>query len=293
MTTLYYFFRATYSVCRRNVVLLESHFTLLTVVIATFPVFTINFGFQTVANALYFVAYWVFLGFISSAGIGFGFHTFMLYVLPAIAADHTDSTFLETFLTFLPLVYAWGFGNAVGECTGYIAGYVGTDEASTVRQSYPRTYRFMQKYSFWTILLNASVPNNFFDVLGIMSGAMRLPFMSFFIPTLIGKMVIKSAIQLAAATLFLDPQYQQKFISMLPDMLVPSFQWLVSAMTHGDDGGVVSYVSIVKDIVITVIILYFAMKGVNKVAAYQHNQIKERRREHLSKMNKIDRCDVS
>lgn len=46
-----------------------------------------------------------------------------------------------------------------------------------------------------TVLLMASIPNPLFDLAGLMCGHFQLPFMKFFLPTLIGKAVNKVSIQ--------------------------------------------------------------------------------------------------
>ena len=54
----------------------------------------------------------------------------------------------------------------------------------------------MEKYGFITILLCASIPNPLFDLAGITCGHFRIPFRKFFIPTFIGKAIIKVHIQM-------------------------------------------------------------------------------------------------
>jgi len=54
----------------------------------------------------------------------------------------------------------------------------------------------MEKYGFITILLCASIPNPLFDLAGITCGHFRIPFKKFFVPTFIGKAIIKVHIQM-------------------------------------------------------------------------------------------------
>lgn len=57
-------------------------------------------------------------------------------------------------------------------------------------------FNHMEKYSFWTILACASIPNPLFDLAGITSGHFRIPFKTFFTATFIGKAIIKVHIQM-------------------------------------------------------------------------------------------------
>ena len=54
---------------------------------------------------------------------------------------------------------------------------------------------FLKNYAFVTVLCMASVPNPLFDLAGLMCGHFQIPFLTFFIPTLIGKAFNKVSIQ--------------------------------------------------------------------------------------------------
>jgi membrane protein YqaA with SNARE-associated domain len=79
-------------------------------------------------------------------------------------------------------------GQALGELTGYMAGYSGqtwVDENPT----YNRLTRWMQRYGALTIFVLAVIPNPVFDVGGIIAGALRLPPWKFLLSCVAGKVV--------------------------------------------------------------------------------------------------------
>lgn len=213
-----------------------------------------------------FISYWILLGFLSSAGIGFGFHTFVLYVLPAISSfcvDNPRSSFLDTFLEFAPVIYCWGFGSALGECTSYVAGYFGTEKYES-----PRVKNLLRKHSFLLITVSGSIPNNFFDVLGIVAGATRLPFIEFFAPTVLGKAIIKPTIQLAITVVLLNKHARESLLSSLPE----NFQYTAWSWFDSYDRNVNTpsewwaVVITVKDVVVVSLVAYFTVKGITRVA---------------------------
>lgn len=50
---------------------------------------------------------------------------------------------------------------------------------------------FVEKYGFWGVLLMSAWPNAAFDLVGICCGQLNVPFMTFFVATVIGKACIK------------------------------------------------------------------------------------------------------
>jgi len=79
-----------------------------------------------------------------------------------------------------------GVGQALGELTGYMAGYSGqtwVDENPT----YKRLTRWMQRYGALTIFVLAVIPNPVFDIGGIIAGALRLPPWKFLLSCTAGK----------------------------------------------------------------------------------------------------------
>ncbi|XXG46155.1 hypothetical protein AAC387_Pa02g1070 [Persea americana] len=73
--------------------------------------------------------------------------------------------------------------------SGFIAGHM----KQTKRWLFSR----LEHLTFFEILLLASVPNPLFDLAGFVCGQFGIPFWRFFLPTLIGKAIIKTFIQTA------------------------------------------------------------------------------------------------
>ncbi|MCP4536786.1 MAG: VTT domain-containing protein [Chloroflexi bacterium] len=87
---------------------------------------------------------------------------------------------------------AGGVGQALGELTGYMAGYSGqtlVDESPI----YDRLTQWMQRYGALTIFVLSIVPNPLFDVGGVIAGALRFPVWKFLTSCVTGK-VIKSIV---------------------------------------------------------------------------------------------------
>jgi uncharacterized membrane protein YdjX (TVP38/TMEM64 family) len=89
-----------------------------------------------------------------------------------------------------------GVAQALGELTGYMAGYSGqtwVDENPT----YDRLARWMQRRGMLTIAGLAAIPNPAFDLAGIAAGALRLPLWKFLIGCTIGGIIKNTVFALA------------------------------------------------------------------------------------------------
>lgn len=73
----------------------------------------------------------------------------------------------------------------------------------------------LTRFKFWTILLFASIPNPLFDFAGITCGQLLVPFWSFFIPTLIGKALVKTHLQTIFVILLCNNQLVELLESSL------------------------------------------------------------------------------
>jgi membrane protein YqaA with SNARE-associated domain len=81
-----------------------------------------------------------------------------------------------------------GVGQALGELTGYMAGYSGqtlVDENPV----YNRLTLWMQRHGILTIFVLALIPNPVFDLGGIAAGALRFPLWRFLMSCTAGKIV--------------------------------------------------------------------------------------------------------
>jgi membrane protein DedA with SNARE-associated domain len=85
-----------------------------------------------------------------------------------------------------------GLGQALGELTGYMAGYSGQTLVDG-NPTYNRLTRWMQRYGTWTIFVLALIPNPVFDLGGMAAGTLRFPVPKFLVACTAGK-VIKNMI---------------------------------------------------------------------------------------------------
>lgn len=79
-------------------------------------------------------------------------------------------------------------GATIGELTGYMAG-LGGRVAITDHKHFKKIEKWMTKSGFLTIFVLAAIPNPFFDLAGIFSGATNYSVKKFFLATFLGKSV--------------------------------------------------------------------------------------------------------
>ena len=87
---------------------------------------------------------------------------------------------------------AVGTGAACGELTGYLAGAAGKGLIAD-QPAYRQTAGWMKRFGVWAVFVLAVIPNPFFDIVGIMSGVMRIPVLRFFTACWAGN-VIKATV---------------------------------------------------------------------------------------------------
>lgn len=93
---------------------------------------------------------------------------------------------------------AAGPGAALGELTGYVAGYGGSGAIEHVRL-YAAFERWMARYGLLVVVVLAIVPNPLFDMAGMVAGASKIPWWQFLIAALIGKTIQSILIAYAGA----------------------------------------------------------------------------------------------
>jgi len=83
---------------------------------------------------------------------------------------------------------AAGSGGAIGELSGYLAGFSGQAviERSDV---YERIKPWVDKYGGWAILVLSAIPNPLFDVAGIAAGIAKMRFWTFLFFVWIGQLI--------------------------------------------------------------------------------------------------------
>jgi uncharacterized membrane protein YdjX (TVP38/TMEM64 family) len=102
--------------------------------------------------------------------------------------------------TLRPLLVglAAGPGAALGELTGYLAGYGGSALIDNLKL-YRRIERWMGRYGPVVITLMAAIPNPVFDMAGIVAGALRIKWWQFLIAAWVGKTIQGIAVAYAGA----------------------------------------------------------------------------------------------
>ena len=83
---------------------------------------------------------------------------------------------------------AAGGGAALGELSGYLAGFSGQAVVEN-SERYKRVVRWMEKYGDITILVLAFIPNPLFDLAGMVAGILKMPVWKFLIYCVIGKIL--------------------------------------------------------------------------------------------------------
>ena len=83
---------------------------------------------------------------------------------------------------------AAGTGAALGELTGYMAGFSGQTivERANIHE---RLSRWMKANGPLTVLLMAAVPNPFFDMVGVIAGVLKMPLFKFLFWCWIGEIL--------------------------------------------------------------------------------------------------------
>jgi uncharacterized membrane protein YdjX (TVP38/TMEM64 family) len=110
---------------------------------------------------------------------------------PAAASVVAAGALLEDFLgvpAFIWVGLVAGLGEAIGEFSGYAAGYGGRFIVEE-RPAYGRIRAWMEKRGFMTMFVMSTIPNPFFDVAGLAAGAVQMPLRRFFFAVLGGKVI--------------------------------------------------------------------------------------------------------
>lgn len=81
-----------------------------------------------------------------------------------------------------------GPGAAIGEMTGYAAGYGGSALIDD-NKLYARIADWLDRYGLIPIVLLAAIPNPAFDMAGMVAGSLRLPWWKFLLAAWLGKTI--------------------------------------------------------------------------------------------------------
>jgi membrane protein YqaA with SNARE-associated domain len=93
-----------------------------------------------------------------------------------------------------------GAGDAVGELTGYLAGYSGRAVIEDTAR-YRRLVAWTEKYGLWVIFVLSVIPNPLFDLAGIAAGALKIPLQRFVLVCWIGKTIKTTLFALGGQTI--------------------------------------------------------------------------------------------
>ena len=98
---------------------------------------------------------------------------------------------LGTVYNPLGLAIAAGLGAAIGELTGYLAGFSGQAVIENIA-AYEKILNWLDSHTYLSNLgltLLAAVPNPLFDVVGIEAGTLKIPIMRFLLLVSIGQII--------------------------------------------------------------------------------------------------------
>lgn len=110
---------------------------------------------------------------------------------PAVASVLGGGALLSDFLgvpAFIWVGLIAGLGEALGEFSGYAAGYGGRIIFER-RPEYERVHRWMERHGTASMFLLSLFPNPLFDLAGVAAGAVRMPIRRFFLAVLSGKVI--------------------------------------------------------------------------------------------------------
>jgi membrane protein YqaA with SNARE-associated domain len=91
------------------------------------------------------------------------------------------------------------FGSIIGEMTGFMIGFGGSEAIPKKNKVYLRLEGWMKRWGSWTVFIIAAVPLPLFDVVGLISGALRFPLWKFFLAGWAGKSIKMVVLVVAGA----------------------------------------------------------------------------------------------
>lgn len=95
-----------------------------------------------------------------------------------------------------------GLGSALGEMTGYYAGYSGGG-LMTETKIYKKIKPHMERDAVLTTIIMAAIPNPLFDIAGVAAGALRMAWWRFLAAVSVGK-IIKAMVVVYAGRYSID-----------------------------------------------------------------------------------------
>ena len=93
---------------------------------------------------------------------------------------------------------AAGTGGALGELSGYLAGFGGQAVVENTA-AFARVQPWVKKWGALAVLFLAAIPNPFFDLAGIAAGILKIPLWKFLIACWIGQLIKMTAFAYAGS----------------------------------------------------------------------------------------------
>jgi uncharacterized membrane protein YdjX (TVP38/TMEM64 family) len=88
----------------------------------------------------------------------------------------------------LGVALAAGTGGALGELSGYLAGFSGQAMIENTH-IYDRIHPWVVKYGIWAIIVLSAIPNPFFDIAGVTAGIAKMSLRRFLLACWIGQLI--------------------------------------------------------------------------------------------------------
>ena len=110
---------------------------------------------------------------------------------PAVASVFGGGALLDDLLGLPAFIWVGliaGLGEALGEFSGYAAGYGGRIVFEN-RPAYKRVHGWMERHGTVTMFLLSIFPNPLFDIAGVAAGVVKMPIRRFFPAVLSGKII--------------------------------------------------------------------------------------------------------
>ena len=127
--------------------------------------------------------------------ISFLAYATVLLPAPGVAVVFTMGSIFNP----LGVALAAGTGAALGELSGYLAGFSGQAVVERV-EMYERLTRWMKKNGSLTVFILAAIPNPFFDLAGVAAGSLKMPVLRFFLFCWMGEIIKMGIFAFAGAS---------------------------------------------------------------------------------------------
>lgn len=125
--------------------------------------------------------------------------SFMAYATVLLPAPGVALVFtMGSVFNPIGVALAAGTGAALGELSGYLAGFSGQAVVERV-EIYDRLTGWMQRNGSLTVLALAAIPNPFFDLAGVAAGSLKMPILRFLLWCWIGELIKMSIFAFAGA----------------------------------------------------------------------------------------------